>query len=218
MTGIAKQLTPADVDGAAFRRAAPGSRGYHEGEVDAFLSDVAGEMRRLAAENRALRERLGPGDSRERLGPGDPRAQLRALEAECAQAQERVRTLEAELSTISEPGPGAAGPSAAGTGAAGVVKLATRTADDYLADVRREAAELLGKATTEADRLISDAELRASTIVADARHRHAELMAALPGKRAAALDRIDALRAEADERRESITGEVTGRLQNLVGA
>ncbi|BAL89170.1 putative DivIVA family protein [Actinoplanes missouriensis 431] len=199
MTGIAKQLTPADVDGAAFRRAAPGSRGYHEGEVDAFLSDVAGEMRRLAAENRALRDRLGP---------DDPHARLHALEAECAQAQERVRALEAELSTISEPGPGAAG----------VVKLAARTADDYLADVRREAADLLGKATTEADRLISDAELRASTIVADARHRHAELMAALPGKRAAALDRIDALRAEADERRESITGEVSGRLQNLIGA
>ncbi|MEU4564612.1 DivIVA domain-containing protein [Actinoplanes sp. NPDC023936] len=200
MTGIAKQLTPADVDGAAFRRAAPGSRGYHEGEVDAFLSDVAGEMRRLAAENRALSERLAH---------GDPRARLRELEAECAQAQERVRALEAELSTIAgEPGPDAAG----------VVKLAARTADGYLADVRREAEDLLSKATTEADRVISDAELRASTIVADARHRHAELMAALPGKRAAALDRIDAWRAEADERRESISGEVSERLQNLIGA
>lgn len=181
MTGIA-------ADRVTFREPAPGAHGYHEGEVDAFLADVAQEMRRLAADNEALKERL-----RE-----DLRTRLSEARAACGAAEQRLRELRAAV-----PDPG-------------VVRLAERTADGLLAETRQECEEMLHKAGTEAARVVSDAELRASTIVADARHRHAELTAALPGRRAAALDRIAELRAEAEERRASITGQVSRRLQGLI--
>ncbi|BBH69143.1 hypothetical protein ACTI_58280 [Actinoplanes sp. OR16] len=202
----AGQLNPHDVDRASFREPAAGSRGYHDGEVDAFLRDVADEMRRLMAENQALSEQLQNDDLR---------GHLRKLEARRDRAEARARQLQAELVQARA----AVRPSAPATAAVNpqVIELAERTADEFLTEARQQSGEVLRKAATEADLLVSDAELRASTIVADARHRHAELVAGLPAKRAAALDRIEDLRDEAARRREEMAGEMTQRLQDLTG-
>ncbi|MEU4688943.1 DivIVA domain-containing protein [Actinoplanes sp. NPDC023714] len=196
-------LNPHDVDRASFREPAPGSRGYHDGEVDAFLKDVADEMRRLMAENQALSEQLEQDDLR---------GHLRRLEARRDRAEARARQLQAEL----EEARALAAPSRPVSPQ--VIELAERTADEFLTEARQRSGEMLRKATTEAALLVSDAELRASTIVADARHRHAELIAGLPAKRAAALERIDALRDEAMRRRDEVAGEMTQRLQDLIGS
>ncbi|MEU4420854.1 DivIVA domain-containing protein [Actinoplanes sp. NPDC024001] len=199
---IAVPITSHDVDRVEFRPPPPGSRGYHDGEVDDFLAEVAAEMRRLTAENEALSEQLQYADLRKHLTRWQER---------CARAQEHARVLQAELERARA---GAVEPEA---DPQAVLELAERTADGCLAEARDESAEVIGKATTEAARLLSDAELRASTIVADARHKHAERLAELPGKRAAALDRIEELREEAERRREAVTDEVNRRLRDLTG-
>ena len=199
-------LTPQDVGRAAFGEPPPGARGYHEGEVDAFLNDVADEMRRLMAENEALSEQLQHSDLR---------GHLRRLEARRDRAEERVRALQAELEqALADRAPAAP----ATPGNPQVLARAERTAGGFLDEARQQCDDVLHRAGTEAALLLSDAELRASTIAADARHRHAERVMQLPAKRAAALDRIEALREEARQRREAISDEMTQRLQDLIGA
>ncbi|WP_433832207.1 DivIVA domain-containing protein [Actinoplanes sp. CA-015351] len=203
---MTSSLAPNDVDRVVFRQPAPGGRGYHEGEVDAFLKDVAAEMRRLVEENQALSEQLQHDDLR---------GHLRKLEDRCAEAEERARAVQAELEQARAA---AAATRPAAPGNPQVIELAERTAGEFLAEARKECDDVLHKAGTEAALLLSDAELRASTIAADARHRHAERVTALPAKRAAALDRIEALREEARSRREAINAEMDRRLQDLIGA
>ncbi|MBO3744045.1 DivIVA domain-containing protein [Actinoplanes flavus] len=197
-------LTPADVGKIEFREPPAGGRGYHEGEVNRFLDDVAGEMQRLAAENRALAERLEYDDLA---------GHLRKLERKCARAQARAAALRAEL----EQARAAAAPVPATPVSPHLLRLAQRTADDYVAEARREASELLKKASVEASLVVSDAELRASTIVADARHAHAERVNSLDGKRARALARIEELGEEARRRREALAGDVAYRLRRMDG-
>ncbi|GAA4934930.1 DivIVA domain-containing protein [Actinoplanes utahensis] len=193
-------ITPADVDGIAFRAPASGARGYHEDEVDAFLEGVAEEMRRLAAENEALALRLQHEDLA---------GHLERLRREYEQAQARVERLRAELAQARAGTPGSE--------ETGLLRLARRTAEEHLDDARREAADHLRKAATEAGKVVSDAELRASTIVADARHSHAEQIAGLAAKRAAALSRIQELTVTADFHRKAVAAELTHRLRAMDG-
>jgi DivIVA domain-containing protein len=204
--GSAGSPNPQDVDRRSFREPPPGARGYHDGEVDAFLTDVAEEMRRLTAENQALSEQLQSDDLR---------GHLRRLEAKRDRAEDRARALMAELEQAR--GERSRNAPAGAPVNPRVIELAERTAEEFLAEARQESGVVLRKATTEAALLVSDAELRASTIVADARHKHAEAVSGLAAKRAALLDRIEALRAEARERKVDIAGEMSQRLQDLIG-
>ncbi|GIE33639.1 hypothetical protein Ait01nite_066840 [Actinoplanes italicus] len=177
-------LTAAQVGSNAFREPAEGARGYNDVQVDAFLKEVADEMGRLEAENRDL-------------------AELCRLEAECAEAQERVERLRAELEKARSVDPSR------------LVEFAQQTADQHTAEANRVAADVLRRASTEAALLVSDAELRASTVVADARSVHAERIAGLVTKRRDALERIDALCREARERRESLISQLGDRLRGM---
>ncbi|GAA0429947.1 hypothetical protein Aca07nite_38530 [Actinoplanes capillaceus] len=197
-------FTPADVGKVEFREPPAGARGYHEGEVNRFLDDVAGEMQRLAAENRALAERLEYDDLA---------GHLRKLERKCARAQERAAALRAEL----EQARAAAARASPTPVSPQLLRLAQRTADERLAEARREADELLKKASVEASLLVSDAELRASTVVADARHAYAERVNSLDDKRARALARIEELGEEARRRREDLAGDVAYRMRRMDG-
>jgi DivIVA domain-containing protein len=177
-------LTAAQVGGKAFPEPAEGVRGYHDVQVDAFLKEVAEEMGRLESENRVL-------------------AELRRLEGECAEAQERADKLRAELEQARSVDPSR------------LVEFAQQTADQHTAEANRVAADLLRRASTEAALLVSDAELQASTVVADARSAHAERIAGLATKRRDALARIDALCREARERRESLVDQLGDRLRGM---
>ncbi|MEV6344779.1 DivIVA domain-containing protein [Actinoplanes sp. NPDC051851] len=199
-------LTPRDIDAMAFQRPAVGSRGYHEGEVDLFLEDVAEEMRRLAAENQALAEHLQYGDM---VG------HLRRLEKQCAEAEERARALEDELLQARLAARSVTPPSAPVDPR--MMEMAERTADQHMAEARRETEALLRKATTEAALIVSDAELRASTIVADARHTHAETIAGLGPSRDATLKGIDDLCQMARRYREALADDMARRLHDLTG-
>jgi DivIVA domain-containing protein len=190
-------LTPAEIDSVAFRRPRPGASGYHEDEVDAFLENVSGEIRRLDAENRALSERLDPGDLAERV---------RQAELDCLRAEEHARALLSELEHLRVE------QAAAKLDNPHMLELARRTADDHVAEARREAETLIEQAGAKAAHLVSDAQLRASTIVADARHAHGERVAGIEAKRAAVLDEIKELTETAARHRAAIAAAITGRL------
>jgi DivIVA domain-containing protein len=191
-------LTAAQVGSIAFPEPAEGARGYREDQVDAFMKEVAEEMARLEAENRALAEQLQHSDL-----AGD----LQRLERERDEAQERADSLRVELekaravNEVIDP--------------SRLVEFAQQTAAQHTAEANRVASDLLRRASTEAALLVSDAELRASTVVADARHAHAERIAGLVTKRRDALARIDALCREARERRESLINQLGDRLRGM---
>ncbi|SDT27917.1 DivIVA domain-containing protein [Actinoplanes derwentensis] len=235
-------LSPSDVTGVEFPQPSPGSRGYHEAEVDTFLNDVADEMRRLSAENEALAQRLQRDDlighlqrlERDRDRAEDhARAVLAELEqarAEREQAGSRPSGLEFAWNT-GRPGELEIAWTAGRAGYPGqglpeddalapnphIFELARRNAEQHLAEAHREAATVLRKAATEAARVISDAELGASTIVADARHAHAERIAGLGATRAEALDLIDELKEKARRWRAAISEDVDLRLRGMDG-
>lgn len=188
-------LTPAEIDHHAFRRPRPGTNGYHEEQVDAFLEEVAGEVRRLEAENRALSERLAPDDLAERV---------RRAELDCLRAEEHARALRTELDKNANMAIKLDNPH--------MLELAQRNADEHVAEARLEAAVLVEQATAKAEQLVSDAQLRASTIVADARHAHAEAISGIESQRAAMLDEISDLAERIDQQRSSISGDIAGRL------
>src|SRR5690242_15996325 len=143
-------LTPADVHNVAFKKPPIGKRGYDEEEVDAFLDEVERELARLIEENNELRaqlERGGGGGGRAPAGPGgDPRlaaeladlkTQFERVSREKAQAEQAARSLQSELEQARTSG----GP-VPGDGeqqALRVLMMAQRTADDHVADARREA-------------------------------------------------------------------------------
>ncbi|AEV83667.1 cell division protein DivIVA [Actinoplanes sp. SE50] len=194
-------ITPAEINGIAFRRPRPGASGYHEEQVDAFLEDVAGEMRRLEAENRALSSRLGHDDLAERV---------RRAELECLEAQERARALREALTAARE-----ASFTPVNADKSGMLEVAQRTADACVDQARAEAELLVEQATTKAAQLLSDAQLRASTIVADARHAHSEAIAGIEAQRAATLDEISELIALAGRQRAATADDISGRLQEF---
>jgi DivIVA domain-containing protein len=193
-------LTAAQVGSIAFREPAEGGHGYHEEQVDAFVVEVADEMRRLEAENQALAEQLQHADLAEHL---------RRLEHDRDRALERAETLRVELEKARGETSSPAGEPPR------LLALAEQTAGEHMSEARRVAEELLYKASVEAARLTSDAELRASTIVADARHAHAERISGLVTKRSDALARIDALCGEARELRAAIVIELEHRLRGM---
>src|ERR1022692_2651540 len=124
-------LTPADVREKQFSTTKL-RRGYDEGEVDAFLDEVEAELSRLILENEALRADLV--DSRAGM------AQTQVLSSPVA-----VPAPEPERRLIpgAEDTPAAEGSIGA---AARILALAQNTADQAIADARREAGGLLGRA------------------------------------------------------------------------
>jgi DivIVA domain-containing protein len=193
-------LTAAQVGSIGFGEPAEGARGYHDGQVDAFMAEVAGEMQRLEAENRGLAEQLQHSDLA---------GHLQRLERDRDRALERVEALRAELEKVRVE------PVASASDAPRLLELAEQTAEEHMTEARRVAEELLYRASVEAARLTSDAELRASTVVADARHAHAERLSGLVVKRREAMARIDALCIEARERRAALIDELGHRLRGM---
>src|SRR5262249_39474788 len=145
-------LTPADVHNVAFKKPPIGKRGYDEEEVDAFLDEVERELARLIEENNELRAAAERGGGGRPASPGggprlaqenaELKAQLDRLNRDKAAAEQAARSMQAEMEQMRSQG----GPVVTGDGeqqALRVLMMAQRTADDHVADARREADKLL---------------------------------------------------------------------------
>jgi cell division septum initiation protein DivIVA len=107
-----------------------------------------------------------------------------------------------------------------------VLTLAQQTADQAVADARREANESLGRARREADDILgkarrqaeqvtSDARAHAESLERDAQERHRQAMGSLVRQREELERRVDDLRAFEREYRGRLKAYLEGQLRDL---
>ena len=216
-------LTPADVRNKQFSttRLRPG---YDEEEVDAFLDEIEAELDRLVQENEELRAKLAEvlrGGGKPAMALSSPLSDPKAdgfLTAPLDPLLEPERRPVA--STARRPG------SDSTESVARVLILAQQTADQAVADARREARETLGKARLEADEVLANARRQAEQVTSDAqehakglerdaqeRHRHA--MGSLVQQREELERRVDDLRAFEREYRSRLKTYLESQLRDL---
>jgi DivIVA domain-containing protein len=232
-------LTPADVRNKQFSttRLRPG---YDEEEVDAFLDEVEAELDRLVQENAELRARLAemlrgggpavpavsapsPGPEPGMAGPGRVAPGRREPVPVMLGAPLPVRAPEQER----RPEPVvAAGPGTSVDSITRMLSLAQQTADQAVADARREAGEtlsqarreagdILSKARRQAEQITSDARARSENLDRDAQERHRQALGSLIQQREELERRVDDLQVFEREYRRRLTGYLEGQLRDL---
>lgn len=182
-------LTPADVRNVTFSKPPIGKRGYHEGEVDAFLDLVQAELARLIQENADLRNEIEHRDQQRRAAPVEAGNDLRSV-------QPPGRT----MVPIRPPMGKQTSPDADhNVHAAKVLGLAQEMAERLTSEAKAEADQTLNKARVTAEQLLSEAREKAEGMVTEARTR-AETMLTDARTGAEALDRQSREKAASLER------------------
>jgi DivIVA domain-containing protein len=158
-------LTPEDVSNKRFTPVRL-REGYDMGEVDQFLDEVEAELARLTRENDDLRSKLAAAQQ-----GGAP-----------VPVREPVKAPEPEPEPVKAPEPVAAAPAAveeikvttvadASSAAARLLEIATRNADELVAEAKDTADKIVGEARTKAERLESESKVKADRLESDARTR-----------------------------------------------
>jgi cell division septum initiation protein DivIVA len=107
-----------------------------------------------------------------------------------------------------------------------MLSLAQQTADQAVADARREAGEtlsqarreandILGKARRQAEQITSDARARSENLDRDAQERHRQALGSLIQQREELERRVDDLRIFEREYRRRLTDYLEGQLRDL---
>jgi DivIVA domain-containing protein len=161
-------LTPEDVSNKRFTPVRL-REGYDMGEVDQFLDEVEAELARLTRENDDLRSKLSAAQ------------QGGAPAAAAAPAPTPVKEPEPEPVKAPEPTPAAAAAPVetikvatvadASSAAARLLEIATRNADELVADAKDQADKIVGEARTKAERLEAESKVKADRMESDARTR-----------------------------------------------
>jgi DivIVA domain-containing protein len=225
-------LTPEDVKTKKFT-AVRLREGYDMAEVDQFLDEVEAELRRLAGEREAP-SAAGPDAP---TATGGPKAVSGTTAGATAPAS--------STSTSTTGGAGQAGSSAPSTAASGqrtpggvgessiaaarLLELATRNADELMAEAKSDAERIVEQAKAEAERLATESKETADRVESDARARAGMLESETAERRAAMLGdleeqkrqlgmEIDNLRAFEREYRSRLRSYFQQQLQELDGA
>jgi DivIVA domain-containing protein len=163
-------LTPEDVSNKRFTPVRL-REGYDMGEVDQFLDEVEAELARLTKENEDLRQKLSAAQQGGGAAPAPAKEPVKAPEPEPVKAPEPT------------PAPVAAAPAApaetlrvetvadASSAAARLLEIATRNADELVAEAKDQADRIVGEARTKAERLESESKVKADRLESDARTR-----------------------------------------------
>ncbi len=180
-------LTPEDVRNKRFTPVRL-REGYDMGEVDQFLDEVESELERLIQETDDLRSKLSdtPGaPAGEERGQAVPASDERSVQDQApppdGPGQDPTSGADsAPVTTIGQ---------AAGA-AARLLELATRNADEVMAEAKEEADRILAEARTKAERLRAESQSKADRMESDARTR---------------AERLD---SETAERRQQLFGDL----------
>ncbi len=157
-------LTPEDVSNKRFTPVRL-REGYDMGEVDQFLDEVEAELARLTRENDDLRAKLAA-------------AQAGGQAPVVERAPEPVKA--PTPAPAPAPAPAAAAPAEeikvttvadASSAAARLLEIATRNADELVAEAKDQADKIVGEARTKAERLESEAKTKSDRLESDARTR-----------------------------------------------
>jgi DivIVA domain-containing protein len=202
-------LTPEDVSNKRFTPVRL-REGYDMGEVDAFLDEVEAELARLLKENDDLRSKLGAATNGTPVAAAEPAP---AAAPEPAAVEEEPVEEEVE-ERAPEPEPVVSAPRApseeirvttaaeASSAATRLLELATRNADELVADAQSQAEQILAVARTDAERLQAQSQAEAERLDAEARARAEQLDAETEARRREALGELEREKLRLD-------GEVT---------
>jgi DivIVA domain-containing protein len=166
--GEVMPLTPEDVSNKRFTPVRL-REGYDMGEVDQFLDEVEAELARLTRENDDLRSKLA---AAQQGGAAPAPAPVK----EPVKEPEPVKAPE----PVAAPAPAAAAPveqikvttvADASSAAARLLEIATRNADELVAEAKDTADKIVGEARTKAERLESESKVKADRLESDARTR-----------------------------------------------
>jgi len=187
-------LTPEDVVNKRFQPT-KFREGYDQDEVDDFLDEVVGELRRLTAENDQLTQKLTACERRvTELGrAGTPTAAV--------PMQERPAPVERPA-----PAPVAvvAAPSAPPEAATGMLALAQKLHDDFVRSGEEQRDKILGEAKEHAGRLVREAE-----------EKQRQTLGSLEQERSLLERKIDELRAFERDYRNRMKSYLESQLRDL---
>jgi DivIVA domain-containing protein len=161
-------LTPEDVSNKRFTPVRL-REGYDMGEVDQFLDEVETELARLVRENDDLRAKLqaaqqgsgaaAPAPMPEPVKPEPEPEPVKAPEPAAAEVGGPVETI--KVATVAD----------ASSAAARLLEIATRNADEVVADAKDQADKIIGEARTKAERLEAESKVKSERMESDARTR-----------------------------------------------
>jgi DivIVA domain-containing protein len=222
-------LTPEDVSNKRFTPVRL-REGYDMGEVDQFLDEVEAELDRLNKENEDLRSKLSAANG------GEPVT----ASAVPDKAEGKPAAAQSEASTEKSDASGAAAATApretikvvtaseASSAALRLLELATKNADEVVAEAKEEADQIVGSARTEAERVESESKAKVDQLEQEARTRAQNLNSETDAKRAELLGdmekertrldgEVETLRAFEREYRSRLKSYFTEQLQALEG-
>ena len=191
-------LTPDDVRKKRFTPVRL-REGYDMAEVDAFLDEVEAELIRLAEEGSA---------------PSTADNESSAFAGYVAPARDSDAFASATTDSGAEPTGSA---DSVPTRAARLLELATRNADELVAEAQAEAEALLADARTRADKLTDDAKAKAEQLETETARRREELTGELDRQKATLSTEIERLRTFEREYRTRLREYLTDQLDALDG-
>jgi DivIVA domain-containing protein len=178
-------LTPEDVRNKRFTPVRL-REGYDMGEVDQFLDEVEAELERLTKENDDLRAKLTVAQSSPppavSLPVQTPIEPPKPAMPEPVVAPPVVAPASAPVGPSMGVGvPGTVGE--ASTAATRLLEIATRNADELVAEAKDNADRIIGEARTKAERIQSEARSKIERLESDARTRSEKLDAETAARR-----------------------------------
>jgi DivIVA domain-containing protein len=191
-------LTPEDVVNKRFQPT-KFREGYDQDEVDDFLDEVVGELRRLTAENEDLQQKLSAAERQVAEGQRSGGRDTAPVAVEHRSvAPERVAP--APVAAPPAPAPSAQGPEAA----AGMLALAQKLHDDFVRSGEEQRDKIVGEAKSTANKLIRDAE-----------EKQRQTLGSLEQERALLERKIDELRAYERDYRTRLKSYLESQLRDL---
>ncbi len=197
-------LNPEEVTNKRFS-ATKFRQGYDEEEVDEFLDQIVGELRRLHAEIDELRVKLSGCESRvSELSGGAPKPEAPWTKAPSV-------TDAPQPAPVSAPTPvtvaAVAAPPSGLESATGMLALAQRLHDEHVESGRSKGSKL-----------VSDAQERATSMIREAQETQRSTLGALETQRESLQRKVEELRAFEREYRSRLKAYLQNQLRDLDGA
>ena len=180
-------------------------QGYDEEEVDEFLDEVVGELRRLTAENDELRGKLSVCEGRvAELSRGGSRLEPAAAKV-AERAPEPAPIVAPAAAVAPAPIPVAAPAASSGVeSATGMLALAQRLHDEHVEAGKNKGAKLVSDAKEQADRIVREAEEKQRQTLGD-----------LESQRSVLERKVEDLRSFEREYRSRLKAYLEGQLRDL---
>ena len=205
-----KPLTPQDVSNKRFTPVRL-REGYDMGEVDQFLDQVEAELERLIKESDDLRVKLAAAQGGQTGAVPTPAAASPAEAAgDTAETPGSAAAAAAPRETIK-----VVTAAEASSAALRLLELATRNADEVVAEAKEEAEQIVVTARTEAETVEQEARIRAQNLESETDARRTELFGDLEKERVRLDGEVDTLRAFEREYRSRLKSYFTEQLASL---